>query len=303
MDLLRSLARHRALLWDFVIRDLKARYVGSAMGFFWSLVMPIVNLLVYMVVFQFFLRSRWGDPTSRAETIAEYGDDAIIRFIPRGSGGTEETALIMLAGILVWAAFAETLSRATNSLVENANLIQKVVFPSQILVPYLTLSSMFNMLIGLPIVLIGVIYIDVFGVGWPLVVAPALLVLQCLFTIGVGWLLSVANLYFRDIYHLIGVGLTVWMFSTPIFYPAFLVASSKFYLDDTPDGNGPYIPFTWVLDLNPMYWLIHSWRSILVFNEWPDWRLFARLAVVAIALFLFGAWAFERKRTRIPDLL
>ncbi|MDE0913952.1 MAG: ABC transporter permease, partial [Planctomycetota bacterium] len=128
--LTRSLLQHRGLLRDFVVRDLKARYVGSAMGFFWSVLFPIVNLAVYMFVFRLVLNARWSDRQ-----------------------GAYEVALIMLAGIVVWASFAETLSRTTNCLVDNANLIKKVVFPAEILPWYLTASSMINMTIGLPVVL------------------------------------------------------------------------------------------------------------------------------------------------------
>ena len=85
------------------------------MGFFWSVIFPIVNLFVFMFVFRLLLKARWGDGASE-----------------------KDTALIMLAGILVWTAFSETISRATNCLIENANLIQKVVFPSQILPVYLS---------------------------------------------------------------------------------------------------------------------------------------------------------------------
>ncbi len=271
------------------------------MGFFWSIVVPVVNLFVFMLVFQIILKARWGDPTSTAETIAKFGNDAIIRFQPLGSGSTKETALIMLSGILVWSAFAETIGRATNSLIENSNLIQKVVFPSEILVPYLALSSLFNMAIGMPIVVAGVLYIHEFGIGLPIVTVPLLLLLQILFTIGLGWIFSIANLFFRDIYHMMGVGLMVWMFATPIFYPAFLVAGSKYFLSDDPDG--PYIPMYWMLELNPMYWLISSWRRVLVFNRWPDWELLLRFSIVAILVFVLGAWLFQSKRERIPDLL
>ncbi|MCA9002047.1 MAG: ABC transporter permease, partial [Planctomycetes bacterium] len=127
--LLRSIRAHRRLLIDFVIRDLKARYVGSSMGFFWSVIFPIINLFVYMFVFRLVLNTRWSD-----------------------SQGATEVALVMLAGIVVWTGFAETISRSTNCLVEHANLIKKVVFPSQLLPAYLTISSLVNMAIGLPVV-------------------------------------------------------------------------------------------------------------------------------------------------------
>jgi ABC-type polysaccharide/polyol phosphate export permease len=138
--LFQSLRRNRRLLKDLVGRDLRARYVGSSMGFFWSVLFPIINLFVYMFVFRLVLKARWSDH--------------------QGNG---EVALLMLAGIMVWQAFAESTSRMTNTLPENANLIQKVVFPSEILPVYLTLSSLINMMIGLVVALCGVVYFAYFA--------------------------------------------------------------------------------------------------------------------------------------------
>jgi ABC-type polysaccharide/polyol phosphate export permease len=133
--LLQSLRRNRRLLKDLVRRDLRARYVGSSMGFFWSVLFPIINLFVYMFVFRLVLKARWSDHQSNGEV-----------------------ALLMLSGIMVWQAFAESTSRMTNTLPDNANLIQKVVFPSEILPVYLTLSALINMMIGLVVAIGGVIY-------------------------------------------------------------------------------------------------------------------------------------------------
>jgi ABC-type polysaccharide/polyol phosphate export permease len=138
--LLQSLRRNRRLLKDLVSRDLRARYVGSSMGFFWSVIFPIINLFVYMFVFRLVLKTRWSDKQ-----------------------GLGEVALLMLAGIMVWQAFAESTSRMTNSLPDNANLIQKVVFPSEILPVYLTLSALINMMIGLVVAIGGVVYFAYFS--------------------------------------------------------------------------------------------------------------------------------------------
>src|SRR5690242_3027832 len=135
MGLIASLRGNKRLLRDLVMRDLRARYVGSSMGFFWSVLFPIINLLVYMFVFRLVLKTRWSDQQS-----------------------TAEVALLMLAGIMVWHAFAESTSRMTNTLVENQNLIQKVVFPSEVLPAYLTISALVNMLIGLVVTMLAVLY-------------------------------------------------------------------------------------------------------------------------------------------------
>jgi len=286
--LLITLRRNKRLLKDFVLRDLKARYIGSSMGFFWSVLFPIINLFVYMFVFRVVLKTRFSDQQ-----------------------GPSEVALIMLAGIVVWSAFAETLSRTTNTLVENANLIQKVVFPSEVLPLYLTISSLINMCIGLPVVLIGVAYFAYFApiennipeigpltldqmaymplsLGLPLMVLPLLFLLQVVFSVGLGYFLSTINLFLRDTYHLVGVGVTVWMFATPIFYPAHLVQKA---------GYG------FMLDINPMYWLIESYRAVICYGVWPDWLLLARFTAVAAVVVFAGASLFSAQKHRFPDLL
>lgn len=278
--IVRSLFRHRSLVRGFVVRDLKARYVGSTMGFFWSVVFPVVNLFVFMFVFRLLLKARFGDDM-----------------------GPKETALFMLAGILVWVAFAEALTRSTNCLVDNANLIQKVVFPAEILPVHLTLSSVVNMLIGLPIVVVGIWIVMANPLGPATSAVLALLVVQALFTIGLGYVLATFNALWRDTYHLVGVGVQVWMFATPIFYPPGLVEKAA-----VPGTHGivfPGVPLTfhWLLEVNPMHWLISCWRSVLLWGEWPDAGLYARFAVVAVIVFAVGARFFMRNKRTFPDLL
>ncbi len=368
--LLRGVWTKRELVKAFVVRDLKSRYVGSAMGFFWSVVVPFIYLFVFMVVFSLLLKSRWTD-----------------------GARPQDTALFMLVGILSWHAFAETLSRATNCLVEHANLIQKVVFPAEILPAFLTVSSIVNMLIGLPIVVVGTyVFADkVPGIAY--LALPILIVLQGLFTLGLGYFLSAMNLFLRDTYHVIGVLTLVWMFGTPIFYPPTLVNNARVpvpgtaknvdvwvkhdigrrripltgkvtvSVDETrrprrfwemeadletyspevreflepnerddrpreamPDAIPPesldsYVTVSGVLhrrevaeqrdtmslglllEVNPMFWLINSYRRVLMFGEWPRWRLVLRFAIVSLVFLAIGSRFFARHQRRFADLL
>ena len=212
-----------------------------------------------------------------------------------------ETALVMLAGILAWSAFAESISRGTNVLVENSNLIKKVVFPSEILPPYLTASSLVNMLIGVPIVLLGVLFYTDKPLAASLAAVPLLIVLQGLFTIGLAYLLATLNAMVRDVYHVIGVALTVWMFATPIFYPAQMVATKFQSLGDL--FGGFMLPLGLILELNPMHWLINSWQRVLVFQLWPQWDLVGRFALATLLILVIGAGIFRDQRRTFPDLL
>ncbi len=250
------------------------------MGFFWSVIFPVVNLVVYMFVFSVVLDARWAANQPK-----------------------QETALLMLGGIIVWQAFAESVSRITNTLVENQNLIQKVVFPSEVLPLYLVLSSLINMLIGTGITLLGVVWFaylhplpvdpqappaHVLGLSWSLCSLPVLMALQAVFTLGLGYFFAALNLFLRDIYHVMGVALQVWMFLTPIFYPARKVVEAK---------------MEWVLRLNPMYWLIDSYRNALLYGMWPKLMAVASFGAVALLAFLLGSAFFMRQKPRFPDLL
>ncbi len=274
-----ALIAHRQLLRGFVVRDIRARYVGSSMGLFWSVIFPIINLFVFMFVFRILLKARWS-----------------------ADAGEKETALVMLTGILAWTAFAETVSRSTNCLVENSNLIQKVVFPSEVLPPYLAISSLVNMMIGVPIVLFGMVLMTERQNDYmPLLAVPLLLLVQTIFTLGLGYFFATLNLFLRDTFHVMGVGLTVWMFATPIFYPPEFVEQARVARGPLEDDG--YYTFGFLLDINPMHWLISSWREVLCFGRWPDMELVLRFGLVGLVLFALGTTFFLAHKRRFPDLL
>ena len=281
-----NLLSSRQLLRDFVARDLQARYVGSSLGFFWSVVYPVINLAVYMFVFQYVMKATW-----------------------RPDQGAQEVVMLMLVGIVSWSAFAETLGRGTNILVDNANLIGKLTFPTEILPAYVTVSALVNMLIALPIVLGALVWAMFFPQDDPALVArmaeagnpgivlgaavlwlPLLLLLQAIFTAGVAYFLATFNLFWRDTFHVIGVATMVWMFITPIFYPpeAFV---------------RPPFDFGWMLEINPMHWLIDMYRSALTKNAMPNPVMLAKFTGATAVTFFLGATFFDRQRDRFADLL
>ena len=132
------------------------------------------------------------------------------------------------------------------------------------------------------------------GDHYPLALGPSLLALPLLvfllvgFTVGLGSFLATFNLFWRDTFHLVGVGVTVWMFATPIFYPAHMVAETS---------------FSWLLVINPMHWFIEMFREVPLFGRWPTVSFLSPFAAVALVAFLGGRAFFRSQQPNFPDLL
>ncbi|MEW6187773.1 MAG: ABC transporter permease [Thermodesulfobacteriota bacterium] len=185
----RELIRHRSLVSSLVVRELKARYRGSFLGFLWTFLNPILLLAVYALVFNFYLRIR-----------------------------VEHYAGFMFVGLLPWIWFSASLLEGTTSITSGGSLVTKVLFPSQILPAVKLLANLINYLLSLPI-LFGFLWIMGVYQGWPLFWLPLILILHLLFIQGLVLLLSAVNVYFRDVQHILSNLLTLWFFLTPILYP------------------------------------------------------------------------------------
>jgi ABC-type polysaccharide/polyol phosphate export permease len=259
----RLLVVHRSTIEALVRRDIRARYVSSVMGLSWAVIQPLALLGLYTFIFSYVLRLRLG-----------------------GSDSTGTFALYLLCGMLPWLAFAEGLTRSASVILEQAHLIKKVVFPSEILPPYVVVTALAIELVGLGVLLAAV---AVFrgGVGWPLLLLPVVILLQFLFTVGLGWVLASVNVFLRDVGQVLALGLTLWMFVTPIFYPAELMPAR----------------FRWVLDVNPMYYVVEAYRAVVMDQRLPDLSHAAVLAAMALVAFVAGHWVFRRSKHAFVDVL
>lgn len=190
-----SLYHNRGLLLNMTRRDIWGRYKGASMGLMWSLLTPLLMLVVYTTVFGGIFKARWG-----------------------GGGSTIEFALQLFCGMTLHGLLAECLIRAPNKLFEHSNYVKKVVFPLEILPVVVTLSALFHAVIGVLILAVAsilihkTVFISLLAV--PAVMAP--LVLLCL---GASWFLSATTVYLRDISQLMGLVATLLLFLAPVFYP------------------------------------------------------------------------------------
>ena len=253
---LAQLPRYRGLIQSLVARDLKARYRGSVLGFFWSFINPLLLLSVYSFVFRFVL------PGAHPAEIEPY-------------------ALFLFCGILPWTWFSTSLSEASGVLISNGNLIRKVVFPAEILPIVSVLANMVHFSLALPILAAFLVYY-----GRPLNMAelacfPIVVAVQLVLTLGIALILSALTVHFRDIRDILANLLTFWFFATPIIYPMPTTPRFKYALDMNPVSHiavsyqeilfypGPFGHKGWLLALGGAsvilflggYWLFDRLRD------------------------------------------
>lgn len=266
---LRYYHKNRNLLYNFVMRDLRGKYAGSAFGLLWAVVQPLIHIVVYTIVFSVILQIRMKPGA-----------------VPIESG------LLIFCGMVPWLAFAEGLQRATNSIVDNGNLIKKVAFPTGILPSHIVISSMLNMFVGMVLLVIALI---VFGrpVSVALLFVPVMVILQFIFSVGLAWFFSSINVFFRDTVHLMGPFLMIWMFCTPIFYPMEMV---------TENPNLPEA-FKVLYSANPMGLLIRSYQTVFFDGVLPPVQLPLAFAAAAAISVLLGYFTFSRSQKKFPDLV
>jgi ABC-type polysaccharide/polyol phosphate export permease len=190
---LRQLLRYRALIQSLVARELKARYRGSVLGFFWSFINPLLLLLVYTFVFTVVL------PGVHPPEL-------------------EPFALFMFCGILPWTWFSSSLLESSNVLIAGGNLIRKVLFPAEVLPIVTVLAGMVHFLLGLPILVAFLVYYRVPISATDLLWFPVIVAIQLVLTTGLALLLSALTVHFRDMRDLLSNLLTIWFFATPIIY-------------------------------------------------------------------------------------
>ncbi len=266
--MLRALAHHRRLIVQLAARDVLGRYRGSFLGLGWSLVTPLLLLVVYTFVFAVVFGARWGSQTQ----------------VP--VGGHAGFAVVLFAGLVLFNLFGEGFNRAPGLILANTNYVKRVVFPLEILPAAALLAALFHMAIALlawAALAVFVLHgLPLTGLLLPLVLVPLLLG-----TLGVMWALASLGVYARDISQMTGIASTVLLFLSPIFYP----------LSAVPE------PYRAVMAANPLSVLIEAGRDLLIFGRAPDWIGLGLCWIGSLVLAWAGWWWFQKTRTGFADVL
>lgn len=258
---LRNLIERRSLIVQLVRRDFQQRYVGSAAGWIWGVVHPLVLLLSWTFVFQVCMKVK----------------------PPPGAGNY---TMYLFCGILPWLLFQETVLRSAPSMVEQAPLITRTVFPAEVLPVSIFLSSLIHHLIALGLVVVASLIV-LHSVSPMMLLLPVYMLFIGLLGVGVGWFVASLHVYLRDTAQVLAVVMTLWFWFTPI-----MIFESQIPA-----------PYRGLIQLNPMSWIVRAYRARVLTAQWPGFEELAILAAYSITVFVAGGLFFRYLKRGFADVL
>lgn len=263
MRLTKELWAYRGFITSSVKREFQSKYSNSLFGFAWNVVNPLAMILVYTVIFAQVMRAR----------------------LP-GVDNTFAYSIFLCAGILTWGLFAEITGRSQTMFIENANLLKKLRFP-RICLPAVVVANatlnfgiIFSLFTGFLLIsgnFPGQVYLALFP----------LLILLVMFSTGLGMVLGVLNVFFRDVGQAFGIIVTFWFWLTPIVYAPTILP---------PQAQS-------LMAFNPLAAFIGAVQGVLVRGAWPVWSSLTYMAVCAFVLCFFGLRLFRRHSAEMVDEL
>ena len=256
---------YRALIGTLVLRELRARYRGSVLGFLWSFLNPLLLMLVYVLVFSVYLR------------------------VPM-----EGYAVFLFSGLLPWLWFSSSLGHAAGVIVGSGSLVKRIMFPAEVLPLVSVLSNMINMLLSLPLLFVFLFVFDI-RPGPVLAFLPLLLVLQLALTAGLALALAALNVHLRDVEQILSNLLVLLFFLSPILYPVSTVPTT------IRVGDLVTVPLRPLYFLNPVAGLVQSYQNIFFFGREPHWIHLGMVAVCAGIALWGGYRVFDRLRDSLAE--
>ncbi len=261
---LARLWRYRELMWMLAWRDIRVRYRYSALGAAWAVLPPAAMMLIFVFVF---------GQVVRVESSALTGSASL------------PYALFAFSGLVPWTFFANGLTGSIGSLVANRPLVTKIYFPREVFPISAILSAFVDFLVGMAVLCgLGVV-MHLADNGWhfapslAILLLPIVVAVQMVFMLGLGLMLSMANLFYRDVGFLFRSIIQLWMFITCVIYQL-----------DSADGWKRVL-----IQLNPMTPIIRGYRDCLIAGRSPFDGAFLWAAIAASAV-LVGGWAWFRRR-------
>ena len=262
IDLFRNVTRYRSMIFALALRDLESRYAGTLGGTLWAFAHPVAIVVVFYFVFA-------------------------IGFMAQGPVNTP-FILWFVCGLVPWFFFGETLTAITNSITCNTHLVKKTVFPTEILPLVHLVSGLFPHAIFL-LILSGMLVFFKIPLSLDRLGVAYFLICNCVFLLGLGWMLSALQVFYRDIAQGLTIILNLWFWITPIVW--------------SPDIMPP--EYRGLMFYNPVFYLIEGYRGMLIFESavWPGALATAYFWSVTALFFIFGNYVFRRLKPEFADVI
>ena len=256
---LAELWRYRELLYIFVWRDIKVRYKQTIIGVAWAILQP----LLLMVVFSTFFGG-----------LAKVPSEGV------------PYPIFVYAGLLFWTYFSTALTNASNSLIENENILKKIYFPRLLLPLSPTVTPIVDFLVATVVFGGLLLYYHFTPTVSTLILLPILLAISWCSAFGLGALLASINVRFRDVRYALPFFIQTLLFVTPVIYPATIVGER----------------YRWILALNPMTGVIDTARAVILGSKPIDFGLLSTSAAIAVILLILGVFLFRRSERIFADV-
>ena len=257
MKIIKDLYDYREMLYNLVRKDLKARYKGSFLGFLWTFLNPLLQLVVYTIVFS---------------TIMKVNIDKFY--------------IYLFVGLIPWIFFTTCIQTGAVSIMMHKDLIKKIYFP-RIILPISTVNSAFMNMLYSMIVVIATLFISGIGISKYILLLPVAMVMQYILVLGMVFIFSALNVYFRDLEYILNIIIMVWFYLTPIVYSIDMIpnyARKWFYL-------------------NPMTNIIAFYRDILYYKRMPSFSSFIWILLYGTVMIVVGYFVFEKLQKNFAEEL
>jgi len=256
--MVRELVRYRELLWQLAWRDIKVKYKQSVVGIGWAIFVPLMQTLIFAMI-------------QRAKIMSI-------------DTGNVPYVVFAYVGMVPWTFFQHALTQATTSLTGNRGLVTKIYFPREVFPLAKVLACVLDFAIAF-VITFGLMLYYRMPLRATVVFVPFILLLEFLLTSGLGFFLAMGNLYYRDVQHIIGVFLRMWMFATAVIYPI-KVSNPRLQM---------------ILNLNPMTPIINAYRDVVIAGRLPDLIDLGPAILAAVVFFSAGWIIFHRVEFTFAD--
>lgn len=250
----KELYEYREMIFTLVKKDLRGRYKGSILGFFWTFLNPLLQLVVYTLVFSVIMRTDY-----------------------------EQYYLFLFVALVPWMFFSASVQDGSSCIIREANLVKKIYFPREVL-PLATVTTGFvNMLLTF-VVVFAVLLFSGRGINpQAMLCLPVVMIVEYILSLGFALIVSACAVYVRDLQYIIGIIMMALQYMTPVLYDVSLVENS---------GVGTFIKT--IFYLNPMTPIINIYRQILYFKQVPDLTTLLWAVGVGVVLIVVGEIVFRK---------